>query len=267
MNGDLVTQGGQYVLGSSLAAAGPPPTFNADLGAINIPVDAQSVAIGADGVVTYTNAAGQQIAGQIAIAKFPNPGGLTRLSDNLYGVSPNSGVFDPTNQNNGATPTAGTASWGGPGAERPRRSPVGHARDVERRPRAGVHLDDHRAARLPGQRADDHDLGLDARRARQPEALVAPVAGGGGAGRAERVRARSRTAEGDLMIEVHHGREERPLLVNDDLIETVEATPDTVLTLTTGKKLIVRETPAEIVALIVEFRRRMQSGPRVIERD
>jgi flagellar protein FlbD len=46
----------------------------------------------------------------------------------------------------------------------------------------------------------------------------------------------------------------------------VEATPDTVLTLTTGKKLIVRETPAEIVALIVEFRRRMQSGPRVIER-
>jgi flagellar protein FlbD len=69
------------------------------------------------------------------------------------------------------------------------------------------------------------------------------------------------------MIEVHHGREERPLLVNDDLIETVEATPDTELTLTTGKKLIVRETPAEIVALIVEFRRRMQSGPRVIERD
>jgi flagellar protein FlbD len=68
------------------------------------------------------------------------------------------------------------------------------------------------------------------------------------------------------MIEVHHGREARPLLVNDDLIETVEATPDTVLTLTTGKKLIVQETPAEIVALIVEFRRRMRSGPRVIER-
>ena len=46
VNGDLVTQGGQYVLGSSLASAGPPPTFNADLGPINIPVDAQSVAIG-----------------------------------------------------------------------------------------------------------------------------------------------------------------------------------------------------------------------------
>ncbi|MEO9175088.1 MAG: flagellar FlbD family protein [Gaiellales bacterium] len=69
------------------------------------------------------------------------------------------------------------------------------------------------------------------------------------------------------MIEVHHGREARPLLVNADLLETVEATPDTVLTLTTGKKLIVTETPAEIVALVVEFRRRLQSGPRVIARD
>ena len=69
------------------------------------------------------------------------------------------------------------------------------------------------------------------------------------------------------MIELHHGREKRPLLVNSDLIETVEATPDTVVTLTTGKKLIVRETPAEIVALVVEFRRRLQSGPRVVERD
>jgi flagellar protein FlbD len=69
------------------------------------------------------------------------------------------------------------------------------------------------------------------------------------------------------MIELHHGREKRPMLVNSDLIETVEATPDTVITLTTGKKLIVLETPAELVALVVEFRRRLQSGPRVVERD
>jgi flagellar hook protein FlgE len=114
VNGDLVTQGGQYVLGSSLASAGPPPTFNADLGPINIPVTAQSVAIGNDGVVSYTDAAGTEIAGQVQIAKFTNPGGLQRLSDNMYGVSPNSGTFDPTNQNNGSTPTAGTASWGAP---------------------------------------------------------------------------------------------------------------------------------------------------------
>ena len=69
------------------------------------------------------------------------------------------------------------------------------------------------------------------------------------------------------MIELHHGREKRPLFVNSDLIETVEATPDTVVTLTTAKKLIVTETPEEILALVVEFRRRVQSGPRVIARD
>jgi flagellar protein FlbD len=69
------------------------------------------------------------------------------------------------------------------------------------------------------------------------------------------------------MIEIHHGREKRPLFVNSDLIETVEATPDTVVTLTTGKKLIVTETTAEILALVVEFRRKVQSGPRVIARD
>ena len=115
MNGDLVTQGGEYVLGSSMASAGPPPTFNADLGAINIPVDAQSVAIGADGVVTYTDAAGPADRRPDRDRQVPEPGRPRRASrDNLYGVSPNSGTFDPTNQNNGATPTAGTASWGAP---------------------------------------------------------------------------------------------------------------------------------------------------------
>jgi flagellar hook protein FlgE len=116
VNGDLVTQSGQYVLGSSVASAGPPPTFNADLGSINIPVTAEAVQVGNDGVVSYTDSSGvQQTAGQIQTAKFTNPGGLQHLSDNQYGVSTDSGAFDPTNQNNGATPTVGTASWGAPG--------------------------------------------------------------------------------------------------------------------------------------------------------
>jgi flagellar protein FlbD len=45
--------------------------------------------------------------------------------------------------------------------------------------------------------------------------------------------------------------------VNSDLIETFESTPDTVLTLTTGKKLIVRESPLEIIERVVEFARRV----------
>jgi flagellar hook protein FlgE len=116
VNGDLVTQTGQYVMGNTLASAGPPPTFNDDLGAINIPVTAQGVSIGSDGTVTYTDASGaQQISGRVAVAKFPNPAGLTRMGDNLWATSPNSGVYDSTNSNNSGTPAAGVASWGAAG--------------------------------------------------------------------------------------------------------------------------------------------------------
>jgi flagellar protein FlbD len=41
--------------------------------------------------------------------------------------------------------------------------------------------------------------------------------------------------------------------VNSNLIETFERTPDTVLTLTTGKKLIVKESPEEVIERVVEF--------------
>ena len=54
-------------------------------------------------------------------------------------------------------------------------------------------------------------------------------------------------------------------VLNSDLIESVEATPDTVVTLTSGKKLIVREPVDEVLARVVEFRRR--SLPQVIERE
>jgi flagellar protein FlbD len=66
------------------------------------------------------------------------------------------------------------------------------------------------------------------------------------------------------MIRLHHGRERREIWVNADLIETVEATPDTVVTLTTSRKLIVAETPAEIAALVIEFQRKSAARPHVI---
>jgi flagellar protein FlbD len=46
------------------------------------------------------------------------------------------------------------------------------------------------------------------------------------------------------------------LIVNVDLIVTVEQTPDTVITLINGDKLIVRESLDEIVDRTVDFRRR-----------
>ena len=45
------------------------------------------------------------------------------------------------------------------------------------------------------------------------------------------------------------------VLVNTDLIELVEETPDTVLTLTTGKKIIVKESRQEIKNLVILYRK------------
>lgn len=45
-----------------------------------------------------------------------------------------------------------------------------------------------------------------------------------------------------------------PLILNSDLIEHIEATPDTVITLTTGQKYMVLETTEEIVERVVKFR-------------
>lgn len=44
------------------------------------------------------------------------------------------------------------------------------------------------------------------------------------------------------------------ILVNPHLIETIEETPDTVITLTSGKKFIVKEPAAEVVKRIVHYR-------------
>jgi flagellar protein FlbD len=51
-----------------------------------------------------------------------------------------------------------------------------------------------------------------------------------------------------------------PLVLNSDLIEHIDSTPDTVITLTTGQILRVRESVEEVLERIVEFRRKIH-GP------
>lgn len=46
-----------------------------------------------------------------------------------------------------------------------------------------------------------------------------------------------------------------PLVLNSDLIEHIDVTPDTVITLTTGQILRVRESAGEVIRRIVQFRR------------
>jgi flagellar protein FlbD len=45
------------------------------------------------------------------------------------------------------------------------------------------------------------------------------------------------------------------LVINADLIEFVEAIPETMITLTTGKKIMVRESVDEIIQRVAEFKR------------
>ncbi len=58
------------------------------------------------------------------------------------------------------------------------------------------------------------------------------------------------------MIEVHsiHGE---PMYINPDHIETMRVTPDTVLFLNNGKRILIKDTPDEVIDRIVAFRRRI----------
>ena len=48
---------------------------------------------------------------------------------------------------------------------------------------------------------------------------------------------------------------ESGLVINADLIEFVESTPDTMVSLTTGKKIMVQESIDEIISRVAEFKR------------
>ena len=57
------------------------------------------------------------------------------------------------------------------------------------------------------------------------------------------------------MITLHRlGHAAEPFHLNPDLIVTVEANPDTVVTLTTGTKIVVAEPPERVVGQIRDFR-------------
>jgi flagellar protein FlbD len=46
------------------------------------------------------------------------------------------------------------------------------------------------------------------------------------------------------------------LVINAELIETLEATPDTIITLINGKKFVAREPVADVIQRVVDYRRR-----------
>ena len=52
------------------------------------------------------------------------------------------------------------------------------------------------------------------------------------------------------------------IVVNAELIEFIESTPDTMITTTSGKKLIVKESIEEVIEKVVRYRRRSRPGTR-----
>lgn len=73
------------------------------------------------------------------------------------------------------------------------------------------------------------------------------------------------------MITLHRlGRPDAPVVLNCDLVATVEAMPDTVITLVTGARLIVDESPEQVIEAVMRWRaeigRRTFGTPVVIDR-
>jgi flagellar protein FlbD len=64
------------------------------------------------------------------------------------------------------------------------------------------------------------------------------------------------------MIKLAKLKSQDEFVLNAELIETIEETPDTVVTLTNGKKLIVEESMDEIVRRVMEYRRALFRGMR-----
>ncbi|MDD6402037.1 MAG: flagellar FlbD family protein [Lachnospiraceae bacterium] len=45
------------------------------------------------------------------------------------------------------------------------------------------------------------------------------------------------------------------IVINSDMIETIEETPDTVITLTNGKKYVVSESSKDIIGLVIDYKK------------
>ncbi|HHW67360.1 MAG TPA: flagellar FlbD family protein [Epulopiscium sp.] len=49
------------------------------------------------------------------------------------------------------------------------------------------------------------------------------------------------------------------IVINAELIEFVEETPDTVITMTTGRKIVVKETIDEIIDTVIQYKQKIYS--------
>jgi len=50
------------------------------------------------------------------------------------------------------------------------------------------------------------------------------------------------------------------IVINADLIQEVKETPDTVITFTNGKKLLVKDSADEIIEKVIKYRQKIMMG-------
>lgn len=57
-----------------------------------------------------------------------------------------------------------------------------------------------------------------------------------------------------------------PVIINADLIEHIDANPDTVISTTNGQKFMVLESSEEVVRRVIEYRRAILTAPERLSR-
>jgi flagellar protein FlbD len=55
----------------------------------------------------------------------------------------------------------------------------------------------------------------------------------------------------------------KTVVLNSDMIVSIESTPDTVITLSNGQKLTVLDAPDDLAAKVREYRRSLWNGPPI----
>jgi flagellar protein FlbD len=72
--------------------------------------------------------------------------------------------------------------------------------------------------------------------------------------------------QGVIMIVLHRLNKEE-FILNADYIETLEATPDTVVTLTNGKKLMVKNSVEDIVKQVINYKQMCHQTIQVVKKE
>lgn len=63
---------------------------------------------------------------------------------------------------------------------------------------------------------------------------------------------------------VLHKLNSAEIILNADLIESIESLPDTVINLVTGNRFIVRETKEEVMDKVIEYKKKLYSQRKII---